>query len=147
MLIERSQKLLPKIYRIEFNGLTIWSIVSAKQQQKHLIIRFNFPLTICFISLLLYVLISFLLNSEQINNNTFVFYSPSKKELQLLTYNTTTNTVKICQQLNKWQRGVVLITTVHFIKKSLYSGSKQVQILHAVCWKIAMVRISDDCPD
>ena len=35
----------------------------------------------------------------------------------------------------------------NFIQQSLNSGSAQVQILHAACWRFAMVRISDNGPD
>ena len=46
-----------------------------------------------------------------------------------------------------WRRGVIVITTaqIHkFIHRSLKSSSAQAQILLAVCWSFAMVRISDN---
>ena len=44
---------------------------------------------------------------------------------------------------------VAVITTVldNFTQQSLKSGSAKVQILYAVFWRFAMVRISDSGPD
>ena len=73
----------------------------------------------------------------------------------------TQQKISILFQLCQWHHGIVVIATssnnhyttapltylpVYCITSLINSGSAQVQILLAACWRFAMVRISDKCP-